>query len=215
MATTAVARKEEQRVARPLKVLVPLIQEDLRLGKEAANAAGLPYFRAAGEKMLEAKENFTAKEIAAGDFNAWIARNFGLKKLQARYYMSFAEASARKAVSAITASSLSDFLRESGEVPSNYNTFASRKPAWQPEVKQIINRVDTETLNLKRAELDRQEELDAQRALALNLIDIGFKVLAKELHPDKKDGSKAAMTRLNAVRTALRDFVKGAAWQRR
>ena len=38
-------------VARPLRVLVPLVKEDL----ESAATAGLPFYIAAGEKLLEAK----------------------------------------------------------------------------------------------------------------------------------------------------------------
>jgi hypothetical protein len=40
------------RIARPLKVLVPLIQQDIA----AAEAAGLEHYRRAGEMLLEAKE---------------------------------------------------------------------------------------------------------------------------------------------------------------
>ena len=42
-------------VARPLRILVPLIKDDLKEGDAAAERAGLPHYRAAGEKMLEAK----------------------------------------------------------------------------------------------------------------------------------------------------------------
>ena len=56
MMSNALAEQETQPVARPLSVLVQLIKEDLRLAKEASEAAGMPYYRAAGEKMREAKE---------------------------------------------------------------------------------------------------------------------------------------------------------------
>jgi hypothetical protein len=64
-----------------------------------------------------------------------------------------------------------------------------------------------ETLNIQRAERKRYEERDAQRTLALQLIDIGYKVLARELHPDK-GGSREAMARLNAVRHHLNEAVR-------
>ena len=82
-----------------------------------------------------------------------------------------------------------------------------RPPDWHEPVKQIVDRVDTDTLNLKRDELKRNEERDAQRTLALQLIDIGYKVLARKLHPDRRDGSKEAMVRLNAVRARLKHSV--------
>jgi hypothetical protein len=43
----------------------------------------------------------------------------------------------------------------------------------------------------------------SRRKLALRLIDIGFKILDKELHPDK-GGSRNAMARLNRVRDRLK-----------
>ncbi len=53
----------------------------------------------------------------------------------------------------------------------------------------------------RAAEAERQAELLAERELALRLIEIGYKILAKELHPDK--GRGAAMARLNRVRKRL------------
>jgi hypothetical protein len=44
------------------------------------------------------------------------------------------------------------------------------------------------------------QERDAERKLLHRTVDIGYKVLAKELHPDKLSGDKTAMTRLNRVR---------------
>jgi hypothetical protein len=100
-------------------------------------------------------------------------------------------------------STLSAFERGTGLRPSDYNTFASKQPSWHPDVKQVVGQLDTETLNLKREDLKRQEEREAQKALALQLIEIGYKVLARELHPDK-GGSREAMARLNAVRDRLK-----------
>jgi hypothetical protein len=53
----------------------------------------------------------------------------------------------------------------------------------------------------RAAEAERQAELLAEHELALRLIEIGYKMLAKELHPDK--GRDAAMARLNRVRKRL------------
>jgi hypothetical protein len=52
---------------------------------------------------------------------------------------------------------------------------------------------------LTEEELRRQQERDAQRELSLRMIDLGYKALAKELHPDK-GGSSEAMARLNRAR---------------
>jgi hypothetical protein len=50
------------------------------------------------------------------------------------------------------------------------------------------------------------EERKAQAALGLRLIDIGYKALAFKYHPDTKDGSHEAMTRLNRARDHLRTY---------
>jgi len=196
--TSALAEKQDQRIARPLKVLVPLIKDDLAHGREAAHRAGLPYYQAAGEKLIEAKE-----QLPHGEFMPWVKRNFDVSMQTASDYMNLAQALAKQNSSAIEFSSLSDFKRKTGPNP-NYNlSDAIKPPAWHEPVKQIVGRLDTEMLNLKREDLKRQEERDAQKKLALQLIDIGYKVLARELHPDK-GGSREAMARLNAVRDRLK-----------
>ena len=47
--TTVVTTKKEGRIGRPLKILVPLIKEEL----EAGDSAGLEHYRRAGEMLLE------------------------------------------------------------------------------------------------------------------------------------------------------------------
>jgi len=194
----ALTKSDDGQIARPLRVLVPLIQEDLKHGREAAERAGMPYYQAAGEKLIEAKS-----QMKHGEFLPWVERNFGIKKNQSALYMSLAKHTQGEKLVAPNFSSLSEFQRETGQKPSDYNTFASKKPSWQEPVREVIDRVDTETLNLKREELKRADERDAQRQLALQLIDIGYKVLARTLHPDK-GGSREAMARLNSVRDRLK-----------
>jgi hypothetical protein len=192
-AHTMIEKSTDRKIARPLRVLVPLIQEDLKHGKEAAARAGLPHYRAAGEKLLEARPQHSTYDA----FVSWTKRNFNIGKDTAAQYMKYAAASLANNSSALESTSLSEFIRKTSN--PDYN----RPSSWHEPVRQIVNRVDTETLNLKRDELERAEERAAQRKLALQLIDIGFKVLARKLHPDK-GGSKIAMTRLNTVRDRLR-----------
>lgn len=197
--TTTLA-KSDSSLARPLRILVPLIQDDLRHGKEAAERAGMPYYIAAGDKLLEAKA-----QLPRGEFMPWVKRHLEISQLTATTYMNLASTTKANNYSAQKFASLGDFIRQTGPDP-NYNTVASRTPSWHEPVKDIIDRVDTETLNLKREELKRADERDAQRKLALQLIDIGYKVLARELHPDK-GGSREAMARLNAVRDRLKQCI--------
>ncbi|HEY6380748.1 MAG TPA: hypothetical protein VIY07_02980, partial [Pseudolabrys sp.] len=52
-------------VARPLKVLVPLIQADLERG----DRAGMEYYADAGDKLIEAKS-----QVAHGYWGTWLSK---------------------------------------------------------------------------------------------------------------------------------------------
>jgi len=188
----ALAKKPNDTIARPLPVLARLIQEDLKHAAAAAEKAGMPYFIAAGEKLLEAKI-----QLPHGEFIEWAVRHFSRTRGQLNYYMRLAQMSSTEDIS-----SLGDLRRLT---QPSYQPRPSHQ-AWHEPVKEVINRVDTETLNLRRDELKRSDERIAQRKLGLQLIDIGYKVLAKTLHPDK-GGSRDAMARLNAVRDRLKQCV--------
>jgi hypothetical protein len=188
--------KTEQSILRPLRLLAELIKEDLRHGDEAAEKAGMPYYQAAGEKMLEAKG-----QLLHGEFVEWCTRNFARGKTQCALYMSYASATIGIQKSAETeVSSLKEFARRNGD---NRPTGGYVRRDWTAPVDDIVSRIDRDTLNIRRAEMNRAEERKAQQALGLRLIDIGYKVLAKELHPDK-GGSRDAMARLNQVRDRLK-----------
>jgi hypothetical protein len=75
------------------------------------------------------------------------------------------------------------------------------RPTWHEPVRQITNRVNVEALASE--ERARKQEQQLIRQLGNQLIDIGYKVLATKLHPDK-GGSTEAMGRLNRVRELLR-----------
>jgi len=188
-------------IARPLHVLVPLIREDLKLANEAAKRAGLPYYAAAGAKMLEAKDG---KQIPHGEFRAWIERNFKISYAHAHKYMQYAEYNRTEKSSVDDFSSLSDFVRRKTQNKS-YNTPQTVRPQpWHEPVKKIIDRVNID--KLREENLKRTEERELERKLALQLIDIGYKALAAKLHPDK-GGSREAMSRLNHVRDRLKNAV--------
>jgi hypothetical protein len=71
-------------IARPLRVLIPLIKEDL----EAGNAAGMEHYRRAGEKLIEAKS-----QIEHGEWAGWVQSHFSVGISQARIYMRLARES--------------------------------------------------------------------------------------------------------------------------
>lgn len=186
---------QEHQVARPLKMLVPLIKDDLKQGDEAAKSAGMPFYRAAGEKMLEAKE-----QLEHGQFKPWLSRNFGVSYVQCTFYMGLAKT--EKLAPGANFSSIDDFRRRHlghDRVPG------SRRDAdWQEPIKESIQKAQQQAARLRDETLSRQEEREAERKLAMQLIDIGFKALASKLHPDK-GGSRDAMSRLNRVRDRLKN----------
>ena len=185
-------------IMRPLKVLVPLIRADLKAGQEA----GMEYFRAAGEKMLEAKPQ------VKGSFAVWIKTTFDLGMTQATVYMNLYLATQDKQSRAAAFESLADFLRR--HHGRNRPTSGHVRRDYQPDIDRIAARArEAAEAEARRSNerVSRAQERKAQMKLLLKLIDIGYKVLAKELHPDK-GGSTDAMTRLQTVRTSAVAWAK-------
>jgi hypothetical protein len=131
----------------------------------------MPYHLAAGEKLLEAKS-----QLKQGEFMPWVKLHLPVTVRQGRTYMRLAEASSQKG-SALPFSSLSDVMRQIGA--PTYN----KGPAWHEPVKQIINRVDTATLDLRREDLKRAEEREAQRKLGLQAAQALWKVVGSWCSP--------------------------------
>jgi hypothetical protein len=174
---------ESAALARPLKVLVPMIKDEL----DAGDAAGIEHYRRAGAMLLEAKS-----QIAHGEWTGWITRNFHLGARQARRYMELAELSENGRPRPF--SSLSEAVEP--KRPSHHGV------TWYEPVRRIAARVNLEAL--RQYEESKEKEAALTRDLAHKLIEIGYKVLAQKLHPDKPGGSKEAMQRLNEVRALLR-----------
>jgi len=191
--TAELSKQEESKsVARPLRVLVPLIKQDLTDANEASQRAGMPYRRAAGEKMIEARRQMNATE-----FDQWCQLNFKVGRRQANEYMNLARHNSGIGDSQ-EFTSMRDVIHQTRNNP-NYGKPAS----WQAPVRESIDRAKREAERIRDESLNRQQEREAEQKLALRLIDIGWKVLAKELHPDK-GGSRDVMARLNRVRDRLK-----------
>ena len=167
-------------VAHPLKVLVPLIKDELAAGE----AAGLEHYRQAGEMLNEAKE-----QVAHGSWARWLTKNFELSQTTAKRYMRLARIpDDDDAFKSTTDGRFRSYREIIGERPA--------RVAWHDGVRENIERIRQETLS-------RQQARDAARKLAMQLIDIGYKALATKLHPDK-GGSREAMMLLNEVRDRLK-----------
>jgi hypothetical protein len=154
------ATRKPTTVARPLKVLVPLIKEDLA----DAEAAGLEHYRRAGELLLEAKE-----QVPYGAWTRWLSTHFALSRKTAYRYMALAESCV------VHGTTQHDAIGERQSVA------ARRRAGWRRQADDV-------------------------GALAVQLIDLGYKLLAKRLHPDT-GGSTEDMMRLTHVRNVLRRSV--------
>src|SRR5271166_895862 len=182
-------------IMRPVKVLIPLIRADLKAG----HAAGMEYFRAAGEKMLEAKPQLNC------GFATWVKTTFNLGYTQAQEYIALYLATQGKQNSAIAEfGNLDQFLRYRGR---NRPSAGRVRRDYQPDIDRIAARAREEQERRSKESDSRAQERKTQMKLLLKLIDIGYKVLAKELHPDK-GGSTDAMTRLQTVRTSAVAWAK-------
>lgn len=182
-------------VARPLKVLIPLIQADLERG----DRAGMEYYANAGDKLIEAKG-----QVAHGYWGTWLSKNFTLKDGTARRYMRWARLRAEQGQNVTGGDVLPRSLRE-----MDGNTTRDQNHRHAERAYKTVLR-DLETDLYTQEKQTRDDEIQLHRDIALELIDVGFKALATRLHPDR-GGSKEAMARLNRVRIEL----KGVAETRR
>lgn len=187
----AIAVRKEQQIARPLGVLIPLIRGEIEDAERAALKAAQPYQIAAGEMLIEAKS-----QVKHGDWEKWVRRSLPITPHSAREWM----AMARQNVAVATFSSSHDFrMKTSPRYAATHKQRFKVPPKWQAPVKEIAGAArDQDGLHDK--------ETKAEQKLALRLIEIGYKVLSVELHPDK-GGSSEAMSRLNTVRDLLKERV--------
>lgn len=193
--STAVARRESTKIGRPLKVLIPLIKQDIEQG----DRAGMQYYADAGAKLLEAKP-----QVSFGRWGAWLSKNFHKSQETARIYMRYARTRSERqngnGVTEVVPGSIREFA---GVTEREQRQRIRDKP-----FRAVLQDLDTDFFTQEKQ--TRDEEVRLHREMALELVDIGYKALATRLHPDR-GGSKDAMSRLNRVR----DELKGLAETRR
>lgn len=202
------ATRQATALARPLKVLVPLIKGEL----QNAYAAGIEHYRAVGEMLHEAR--YQIQKDSKESWSGWLAENFSLTERTAQRYMGlatelqFREAEDEWNQKDTNTTRASSPQRREIKTLSDYDSpdrHPSHQPAWHEPIKQITNALDVG--KIRREYEDRMKEKKIIRDLALQLIDIGYKVLTTKLHPDK-GGSPEAMRRLNEVRSSLKKFTE-------
>jgi hypothetical protein len=196
MTTNSVAVQSKRAIARPLKVLIPLIKDEL----ESGDRAGLEHYCRAGQMLLEAKE-----QMPWGSWTKWLGKNFELSQRTADRYMRLAQLAEKAKASAPNsphvANSTRDYTRLIGERPVREQVQGT---AWK-RVTAAARDLDADLFAQERQ--NRDDEVRLHRELAVELIDIGYKALATRLHPDR-GGSKDAMVRLNRVREQLIEIAK-------
>jgi hypothetical protein len=180
---------EARAVARPLKVLIPLIQGELQRG----NAAGLEHYRMAGEMLIEAKD-----QIGYGGWGRWLAKNFDLSQPTAARYMRWARESDH-AVTEPRYQSIRDMTGQTARDREN------RQSKQQQDFRRTLRDVARDDFVQERQA--RDDEIGLHRELAAELIDLGYRALATRLHPDR-GGTKDAMARLNRVRDELKQIAQ-------
>lgn len=186
-----VAIAQRTQVARPLKVLVPLIQEELIAGNEA----GMDHYIKAGRMLNEVKDS---GQVPYGGWGRWLKDNFTLSQQTASDYMRVA----RKA----------EDYQSTGKVFTTINDALDREPRTiksvtkKNKLKSLFDGVDkVNVTRLADERQSREDEVKLHRELALQVIDLGYRALATRLHPDA-GGSRDAMSRLNTVRHELKQF---------
>jgi hypothetical protein len=195
-------KKSEQRIARPLKTLVPLIKADLSQMHEVQEAVEVsmsqrlqPYRIAIGEKLLEAKP-----QVKHGNFKKWIADNFPL--MSYRTAAEYMEMVAHQKRTGTHFSGPQHFRRMTKASYKHNHTGTAR---WRNDVQQRLDAFPAGNFNVEVEVDNRAKEQKLVSDLALEIISIGYKVLATKMHPDR-GGSDKAMQRLNDAR----DMLKGA-----
>jgi hypothetical protein len=138
------------------------------------------------------------------EFELWVRKNFNFGVRASDQYIAISRATKdldRRIVDRDRENEQYSFRKMVREVTENKNF--GKPAAWRADIADNIRKAKADARRLEDERLSQAEERKAEKALAMRLIDIGFKVLAKELHPDR-GGSKDAMVRLGKVRARLK-----------
>src|SRR5262245_53592375 len=134
----SLAQNSERALARPLKILVPLINDEL----EAAYKTGIDYYRHVGELLWEAK--FKLKETSDVSWTTWVRGNVKIGLRQAYRYMELAQECQFRELRAEAKSGVTRAPQSVSEVTNPKNP--SHRPAWYAPVQEATNALDVEKL---------------------------------------------------------------------
>lgn len=166
-----------------VSVLVPKIKSLIKAG----DVAGERYYREAGVHIIQVQEEWGLPREAIVE---WAMETFDRSETQVYIYIRLGEGRSRAHSTSLRAamgwSKTNDWVA----------------PAIK-ETRKIVNRINVRAMAQERQNREKEEKL--QRQLAHQLIDIGYKVLATKLHPDKSGGSTEGFQRLKEVRDRLKE----------
>jgi len=195
----AMAVKDDTQLGRPLKVLISLIRDEIDHAKRAVEEAWKPFESRVGEYLLEARP-----QVPQGQWESWVTKNFEFSVRTAHNWMQYA----KKLPEYQSGTNRSDFVKPpsvSQLVRGNQDFASEPARSWQPPVRQILtNKITPGFVERMAQEKENSErELKLIRDLTIQMIDIGYKVLATKLHPDK-GGEADAMSRLTRAKNRLK-----------
>ncbi len=180
-----------RQVARPLKMLVPLIKEELIAGTRA----GMEHYVKAGRMLNEVQDS---GQVPWGSWGRWLKDNFTLGRKTANDYMRIARKVDEEGFNCLAGETIDEAV---GRDPRTIKSVTKKN-----KLKSLFDGVDK--VNVTRLSNERQSkdaEVKLHRDLAIQLIDLGYRALASRLHPDA-GGSRDAMSRLNTVRHELKEY---------
>ena len=199
------AETAQTNLVRPLRIIEQEIREHIEAGDRAASEAGEIHYRRAAPLLVEAKEGHFDGNTAG--FYEWAQKKFVKSRTQIMTWTGYAIAVPHKPFK-----NIQDFRyapkKEGGLGRNPIHNIGRVGRSWTRPVDEVAERARKEAFRLAQEDaLSRAEEREAERKLASRLIDIGYKVLAKELHPDKMRGDKSAFQRLARVRDKLKHCI--------
>lgn len=197
---TAVAIKSESKGELvDVEALGAYAKEQLDLGDQAADEAAEPYrFRA-----IEALDKARASVEARGD-ETFVEYQ---ERVTARPYSTL-KSWRQAATNRLKLIENNKGRARPRPIPQSIRGLTGQSSAGQSHMRrEWTPEVDAQAKHAFREQVSktietRAQEAVAEKALAKRLIDIGYKVLAKELHPDA-GGNREAMTRLSEVKRRL------------
>lgn len=194
MATAIAKVTEGRKVARPLKALIPLIQDELQQG----NSAGHEHYMRAGQMLIEAKD-----QVAYGAWNRWLTKNFDLSKETAQRYMRWARehSEPRHGVTQPRYTSIRDMTGEAERQREQ------RQSTQNKRFKDVLRDAMQDRDAFAQERQRHTEEIEAYREMARKYGNAGRHALAMIYHPDR-GGSKHSMAMVNRIHEDFMQYVK-------